>query len=1580
MSQEVSVEARGGYSQGKETLDITLLGSEWNSSAGGMSTLNRELAIYLSQHPMVRVSLLVPEGVCTDEDKKEAQSFGIHVLDARKRPGYDPLDWLCFPPEGHKMDVVVGHGVKLGRQVQFIKSHFQNCTWVHVVHTAPEDLSKYKGYANPISKGEEKHWDEVSLCKYADLVVPVGPRLEQAYSSYLQGCKKDDDIFEMVPGLFNREFGTSVQKAKVDNDNFNVLLCGRGDDEDFELKGYDVAVKAFADQRLKGKRYYLLFVGAPDGKQEEVRRRLLNCGITDEQLTVRKFLQSRLGMRDLFCEVDLVIMPSKSEGFGLVALEALSAGLPVLVGSNSGFARAVQRIPLGAYSIVDSEDPGKWAEAIEGVGGRHSVCLQESKLLREAYGQEYCWKKQCEALVDKLWRMVHESSSCEAASAVDSLVEVLPSAIPGAFCLSDGAVTSYRKNARTSGQRKTSCSEEIGMDANEIRQRSKPAVASREERSLRAFGESSSGEASAADSLVEVQPSAIPGALCQADGAVISYRKNARTSGQRRTSSEEIGMDANEIRQRSNPAVASREERSLRAFGDTLIKLLISVSDLNEEQEEEVYNLLETQVKSFVKSRDYSSNKRKGVRALTDFIHKAYEVSLMAVNVGSLEIIVECPTLKSLEHLWNDYLSGHLNKVAERYLVTDEMKKKLGLETINLKTTINEENYLACRKFFTEMPGEADVDLLSSQQGLLNQGSSTSEMNTSADYTTVMEQDTSCAMRMEKAKVSRSALHRASINGRYEEVNMHLKNGANVDERDQFLLTPVHLACWYGHESVVKLLLDHNADVNAVDRFQFTPLQKAERCNHQSIIQLLLDHDAKPSLQQPLSLRTSTKRALLRTDSHSGFNLLQAAVLQGDYESVYKASTYLENFVEEMKSQTISNNASIFRSKSAVDILSALDCRKPGHADIETLYQRLVEIDETLNELHSCAKSGDVEKVIELVLNDGIDVNVAAKSNITPLLLASGMSSGVLTKTLIDLGADVNAQTAPGKQGPLLSAASSNNYVVTGLLLEHGADVNIQDNEGNAPLLLSVRQGFFSISQLLVNAGFHTKLRSKAGETLLYKAVTQKEVPLVTLLLENKADVNIRDQSGETPLHKAVKQKDVPLVRLLLENEAIVNFEDHSGETPLHKAVTQMDVPLVKLLLENKAIVNFVDYSGETLLHKAVTQKDVPLVKLLLENKAIVNFKDQSGETLLDKAITQKDVPLVKLLLENKAIVNFNDQSGETPLHKAVKQKDVPLVKLLLENEAIVNFEDHSGETPLHKAVTQMDVPLVKLLLENKAIVNFVDHSGETPLHKAVTQKDVSLVKLLLENKAIVNFVDHSGETPLHKAVTQKDVSLVKLLLENKAIVNFVDYSGETLLHKAVTQKDVPLVKLLLENKAIVNFVDHSGETPLHKAVTQKDVPLVKLLLENKAIVNLPDEAEGNTPLHLCARYGFSDISQLLIKSGCNINPRNYSGETPRDIQQRFPLRRVTKVKEVSWVEPMKTLHDVKPKTSLLRWDSVKSLEESARKAVDNWQRKEVLIEKKKELSSREEESQARVTQQPEMTKEAKKKNKQGAS
>ena len=64
-------------------------------------------------------------------------------------------------------------------------------------------------------------------------------------------------------------------------------------------------------------------------------------------------------------------MPSRTEGFGLTALEALSAGLPVLVSRNSGIGKALKKVPYGSNCVVNSEfnnkDPMRWAEAIKAV-------------------------------------------------------------------------------------------------------------------------------------------------------------------------------------------------------------------------------------------------------------------------------------------------------------------------------------------------------------------------------------------------------------------------------------------------------------------------------------------------------------------------------------------------------------------------------------------------------------------------------------------------------------------------------------------------------------------------------------------------------------------------------------------------------------------------------------------------------------------------------------------------------------------------------------------------------------------------------------------------------------------------------------------------------------------------------------------------------------------------------------------------------------------------------------------------------------------------------------------------------------
>ena len=66
---------------------------------------------------------------------------------------------------------------------------------------------------------------------------------------------------------------------------------------------------------------------------------------------------------------------------------------------------------------------------------------------------------------------------------------------------------------------------------------------------------------------------------------------------------------------------------------------------------------------------------------------------------GSLRITVECPTLEILEGLWEDYCSGHLNAVAEEYLLTDDIKRRFHVESVKLKTRILEEDYLVCKHF-----------------------------------------------------------------------------------------------------------------------------------------------------------------------------------------------------------------------------------------------------------------------------------------------------------------------------------------------------------------------------------------------------------------------------------------------------------------------------------------------------------------------------------------------------------------------------------------------------------------------------------------------------------------------------------------------------------------------------------------------------------------------------------------------------------------------------------------------------------------------------------------------------------------
>ena len=375
---------------------MTLLGDEWGSSKSGLSTLNRELAKHLAQQPGVEVTLLLPH--YSEREKQEPDDCGVSLATPESMPGFDSIRELSFPKEDHDMDVVIGHGQELGVPVRVIAKQ-RKCRRVHIVHNASDELAMFKEGKTAIPKVEEKHRAEIQLCKEADVVVAIGPKLKEAASANLQWYSRDEDVINITPGIF-WEFA-NLDQSSQEREQFRIFMFGRDDSEDFELKGYDIAAEAVAG--LKDKSYLLQFVGAPNGKEKEVTDEFLKCGIPSSQLIVQGFVKSRDALKLFFFEADLAVMPSRTEGFGLTALEALSAGLPILVSDNSGLGKAIKTIPFGRAFLVDSDNAEEWGKAISRLRQTpRKYRLKEACFLREAYDKKYKWETQCEKLVKKM--------------------------------------------------------------------------------------------------------------------------------------------------------------------------------------------------------------------------------------------------------------------------------------------------------------------------------------------------------------------------------------------------------------------------------------------------------------------------------------------------------------------------------------------------------------------------------------------------------------------------------------------------------------------------------------------------------------------------------------------------------------------------------------------------------------------------------------------------------------------------------------------------------------------------------------------------------------------------------------------------------------------------------------------------------------------------------------------------------------------------------------------------------------------------------------------------------------------------
>jgi glycosyltransferase involved in cell wall biosynthesis len=292
-----------------------------------------------------------------------------------------------------------------------VRQYHPQARRIHILHTLPDEIEPFKpnNGEDASRRAERKQAPQADLAISADLAVAVGPRLARQWGNYLVGVRSGVAVHRLNPGLPDVD-AVSVPPA------YWCLLMGRL--EDAELKGVDLAAAALGivnkDKRFRSaKEVNIVLRGAESGKTDAVREYVHKHAKAKIPCTIREYTHVEEQIRQDIARSSVVLMPSQMEGFGLVGLEALAMGVPILISQRSGLSELLDELidanaslAFAKKYIVDvggtkKQDAQAWSRAICSVLSDRDLAFQETLLLRKAIlGADY-WRR---AVADLFWR------------------------------------------------------------------------------------------------------------------------------------------------------------------------------------------------------------------------------------------------------------------------------------------------------------------------------------------------------------------------------------------------------------------------------------------------------------------------------------------------------------------------------------------------------------------------------------------------------------------------------------------------------------------------------------------------------------------------------------------------------------------------------------------------------------------------------------------------------------------------------------------------------------------------------------------------------------------------------------------------------------------------------------------------------------------------------------------------------------------------------------------------------------------------------------------------------------------------
>lgn len=278
---------------------------------------------------------------------------------------------------GNKIDVVHCNALDTPEMLLFKPFFFRKTRIVYTIH----GMDQY----DKLSK-----WKRI----YRNLLCNKIIAISKAVEADIVNAGADQRKVQVVYNAINIEKFKQQVPKKIDD---KEVILGNVARIDCQIKGQDLLIRAIALLKEKQIPVRCCFAGEADSYHQDDMKELKKlvkenglenniefCGtVTD----IPKFLKG----------IDLFVLPSRFEGFGISLIEAMAAGIPCISSDIDGPKEIIGDEERGSLFI--SGDPVSLAEAIERAVINYTEQKEKAKIAEEYVKQQFDIRNMCKSLM-----------------------------------------------------------------------------------------------------------------------------------------------------------------------------------------------------------------------------------------------------------------------------------------------------------------------------------------------------------------------------------------------------------------------------------------------------------------------------------------------------------------------------------------------------------------------------------------------------------------------------------------------------------------------------------------------------------------------------------------------------------------------------------------------------------------------------------------------------------------------------------------------------------------------------------------------------------------------------------------------------------------------------------------------------------------------------------------------------------------------------------------------------------------------------------------------------------------------------